>query len=83
MSLEIDYATVTAILLPDGGHDVASGTFDTDSYEFVEAVPGESIPKLIVGGGTVQGVPATGFTFRETNGKEIVGPLTSILALRR
>ena len=80
MSLEIEYATVTGVLLSDGWHAVDPKTFDTDAYEFQEGTRVNR--RTIVSAGSVAGIPTTGFTFRE-DGIQIVGPLTSILALKR
>ena len=85
MSLAIQVDNVTDVLLADGWHKVGCSkdgvsSFDTDAYEFLE---GE---RLLVGGGTVAGIPSTGATWCEktSTGKFIVVvcPLTSILALR-
>lgn len=78
MSLLIDIDRVESVLLEDGWHDVLDGTFNLDSYEYVE---GE---QLILGGGQVQGVPSTGFAFdTELRGKRVRlrGPVTAILAV--
>ena len=90
MSLEINVDRVWGVLLSDGWHDVAPqaddkgiSSFNLDAYEFVWD------ETLIVGGGTVAGVPSTGFSFREvvknppsTQVRRIAGPLTAILAVR-
>jgi hypothetical protein len=39
--------------------------------------------QTIVGGGTVEGVPSTGFTFMTPTGSALAGPLTAILAVER
>lgn len=77
MSLSIDVDEVTAVLLADGWHTVVDESFTLDAYEF------HWQGQLLVGGGTVQGVPSTGFEFHGPDGQVWVGPLTSVLAIRR
>ncbi|MEV0374832.1 hypothetical protein AB0I10_34485 [Streptomyces sp. NPDC050636] len=75
VSLAINPDAITAVLLPDGWHDVRSGTFVLDAYEYVE---GDDVTH----GGGQSGICATGFEF--ATGREwIAGPLTSILAVRK
>jgi hypothetical protein len=89
MSLAIDLDTVTAVLLVDGWHTVLDKSFSIDAYEYVHE------GRTVLGGGAVEGVPSTGFTFKEQLFREggpqvgmpsgsalIAGPLTAILALR-
>lgn len=81
MSLGIDIDRVTSVLLAGRWYQVKKNsegvsTFDIDAYEFVE---GDCIR---VGGGTVPGVPATGFSFETSLGSIVVGPLTSIQAVK-
>jgi hypothetical protein len=40
MSLAIDPAQVTAVLLVDGWHHVHGGSFDLEAYEYVAPQPG-------------------------------------------
>lgn len=76
MSLAIQTADITAVLLTDGWHPVTPGTFDLDSYEYLED------DQLLHGGGH-SGVCATGFTFQaEDTNQRITGPLTAIQAVR-
>lgn len=78
MSLAIDTATVTNVLLAGEWHEVARGSFSLDSYEYVE-------DDDVVHGGGHSGVCATGFAFvpRGGNGSSVVsGPLTAIQAVR-
>ena len=87
MSLAIDVNTVTAVLLPDGWHNVADRSFDIDSYEFVEhhrPDPHRYTQALLSEGGEPL-IPASGFRFIEDDGDAtpIEGPLTSVLAVRR
>lgn len=79
MSLAINPANVTGVLLADGWHDVEPGSFAIDAYEYVE--PDGFVA---LGGGTVAGVPSTGFAFALAAEDQfgITGPLTSILAVR-
>lgn len=76
MSLNIDAQDVQEVLLHDGWHEVAKGSFGFDAYEVVEAED-EHIALW------QPDDCATGFSFltRDTE-VEIVGPMTSILALR-
>jgi hypothetical protein len=83
MSLAIQVDDVWEVLLPDGWHKVAplveeseASSFDTDAYEYME---GKS---LLYNG-------VTGFRFVEASttgnqewGVEILGPISSILAVR-
>lgn len=78
MSLYIDAATVQAVLLADGWHEVTA--FDLDSYEFHSE-------DVVIHAGGHSGISATGFQFTETNeagdSEAIVsGPLSSVLAVR-
>lgn len=83
MSLAIDVAEVSAVLLADGWHAVAETSFAVDSYEFVAwDGPGIDDPVLLHAGGSA-GVCAAGFRFRTPDGDEISGPMTSILAVDR
>lgn len=75
MSLNIDVDKVTEVLLADGWHTVADGSFDLDSYEFHHG-------DHVLHGGGRSGVCATGFTFRDANGESLFGPLTAILAVK-
>ncbi len=85
MSLAIDVDSVSAVLLGDGWHTVADGSFLLDSYEFVWQ-------ETLVHGGGDGGSCATGFCFLEDfddNAGEacrgdkarVSGPLTAILAV--
>jgi len=79
MSLYIDIDNVTHMLLATGWYEVTEDSFNLDAYEF------HDLRELLVGGGTVDGVPATGFTFTTVidGGRTVMsGPLTAILAVR-
>ena len=81
MSLYINADNVTAVLLPEVGwlpvDKLSSGrsSFDLDSYEFHRG------NRSLLGGGTEKHVPATGFVFT-SEGKQVYGPLTSVLAVK-
>jgi hypothetical protein len=90
MSLAINIDHVVSVLLGDGDwHDVLQekgvSTFDTDSYEYVRGSLKGGDFELIVGGGSVAGIPATGARWEEIDRgvKSVVScPLTSVLAVR-
>ena len=79
--------------LPNGWQS----SFDIDSYEFVQspepydaALDHERIgpdefrqrhTRTVVGGGTAEGVTATGFSFVAKGGAVVSGPLTAVLAV--
>jgi hypothetical protein len=76
MSLRINVDKVKQVLLADGWHKVIDGSFDIDAYEFLWN------DTVLVGGGTVQGVPSTGAMWTEEDGSYIACPLTAILAVK-
>lgn len=81
MSLAVNPNKIEYALLPDGWHSVVSGSFDIDSYEYVDG------DFVLLGGGRCEGVPSTGFSFVEYAEDErrsfrISGPLTALLAVR-
>lgn len=90
MSLAINPDFVVAILLADGWHDVTMGSFYLDSFEFV--YPDSDTGRMdIAHGGGNSGICATGFRAkviyddedpRSDLAPDVVGPLTSILAVR-
>jgi hypothetical protein len=84
MSLAIEMSDVTAVLLADGWHEVAEDSFYIDSYEYVDSYPAhlDRDPLVVLGGGREPLIPATGFTFRDTDGALIYGPMTSIIAVK-
>jgi hypothetical protein len=75
-SLFVDVDAVDAVLLADGWHEVDSKSFDLDAYEFHHE------KNIVLAGGSVAGVPSTGARWTEPDGKRIVCPITSILAVR-
>jgi hypothetical protein len=76
MSLAIEVDAVTAVLLKDGWHTVVDHTFEIDAYEYVHE--GE----FQLRGGTVEGVAATGATWREPGGDSVACAFTAIIAVR-
>lgn len=76
MSLSIDVDKVTAVYVAGDWHQVADASFDLDSYEYRHG------DHWLVKGGTVEGVPSTGFSFRTYEGESMVGPITAIEAVR-
>lgn len=74
MSLSIDVASVTDVLLADGWHKIDDGSFNLDAYEFLEG------DRVVLKGGQ-SGICATGFSF-VSQGTQYSGPLTSVLAVR-
>ena len=76
MSLEIRIHQIESVLLADGWHTVMDQSFNTDSYEFIEG------DRTILGGGSVEGLPSTGATWKESGGKVLCCPLTSVLAFK-
>lgn len=80
MSLSIQISQVGAVLLADGWHEIMSGTFDLDSYEFLDGAD-------LVHGGGASGVCSTGFSYvpQSSGGtpgtSRICGPLTAVLAV--
>ena len=82
MSLRIQIDHVWRVLLANGWYTVApdpsdpdASSFDVAAYEYVD---GDAV---LVAGGTVPGVPSTGFAFTDTAGQQLRGPLTAILAV--
>lgn len=89
MSLTIDVDRVAAVLLGDGWHQVATRSFNIDSYEYIWT-DGDTRTLLHEGGRS--GVCATGFTFLEDLDENaggayvgdevrVCGPMTAILAV--
>ncbi len=89
MSLAIDPATVTHVLLADGWHRIEDESFCLDAYEYVE---GDLDSLVLIHGGGASGVCTTGFRFLEDldgnagtahvgDHQCVSGPLTSVLAV--
>jgi hypothetical protein len=76
MSLAIDTDKVVAVCLNGAWHEVNGESFDLDSYEFFQG------GYCVLSGGQVDGVVSTGFRFIDKHGNDVVGPMTSITALR-
>lgn len=82
MSLMINPDMVTAVHLATGRFEVESGSFDLDSYEYVQPHTNPDRDGLVLHGGGNSGVCATGFAFRLPGGVvTMCGPLTAILAV--
>lgn len=74
MSLAIDIEKIRSVLLADGWHDITTGSFDLDAFEFIS---GENT----IHKGGQSDVCATGFRFVDKSGT-VCGPLTTVLAVR-
>ena len=81
MSLAIDMARVTSVLLGGEWIAVIAESFDIDSYEFMDDRFGLGDPRSVRHGGGASGICASGFYFESSNGF-VYGPLTSIQAVR-
>lgn len=98
MSLAIDCVKVGGVLLVDGWHEVAPGTFGCDAYEYLWSGMGATpyveaeqqmhangqydYDPVLVHGGGQGGVCSTGFSFTTPDGEHLYGPLTAILAVK-
>jgi hypothetical protein len=82
MSLLINPAKVSRVLLADGWHDVKPGSFYLDSYEYGEMYENHGDVKFDMQfrGGVCSLVPSTGFSF-DTGMGRVRGPITAILAV--
>ena len=77
MSLAIQVDEVQEVLLSDGKwYVVKDKTFTLDAYEFYHG------PEVLLGGGSVQGVPSTGARWNGKNGRLFSCPLTAIQAVK-
>ncbi|MFF1873040.1 hypothetical protein [Streptomyces sp. CB03911] len=72
MNLHVNANEVAAVLLADGWHEVRAGTFVTGPFAFAGATDGSSAD--------VGGQPGFGLTTDE--GAVVMGPLSSLLAVR-
>ena len=77
MSLAIDTDKITEVMLPDGWHTVAKGSFSLDAYEYVK--DGKT---LFRAGQEGLVLPATGFVFTDASGETICGPISSVRAVK-
>ena len=69
MNIFVDPSLISEVLLKDGWHVVVPGTFFMGKYALVEPnLPAPAAP---------------GFTFHESGGASIAGPMSSVLAVRR
>lgn len=83
MSLALEVDNVVEVLLRDGWHKVVEDSFEIDAYEFTHRDdPGQRDADIRVGGGAVEGVSATGGTWKEPGGTWVACPFPSILAVR-
>ena len=88
MSLAIDVDTITQVLIAGTWYKIKDKSFALDSYEFIwwsgprtNRNGGDNHPELLHGGGN-DGICATGFTFKTTEGDLMSGPLDRITAVR-
>ena len=86
----IDAKQICSVLLADGWHTVADGTFDVGEYEY-HSGPGKASPgtlggsQVVLHGSAEPLVSTKGFGFKEeldNRRRFIYGPVTSILAVR-
>jgi hypothetical protein len=82
VSLLIDVDEVVEVLLEDGWHPVVDSSFTLDAYEFIWQEEGSQGSPHVLHGGGQSGITAAGFAFKEITGSYLLGPLTSVLALR-
>jgi hypothetical protein len=75
MSLGIQLDEIKHVLLGDRWHEVETGSFALDTYEFMEG--GQAVAR-----GDGQLITTVGFMFREPGGHIVAGPLSSILAVQ-
>lgn len=73
--MPIETSNITAVLLADGWHQIKPGSFEETA--FVIGEPGRYDDIL----GPREGI-GPGFTFSEVDGREVSGPMTSVLAVR-
>ena len=86
MSLAIDVARVTHVLLADGWHEVADGSFTVAPYEFGRPADSGADDRdfVVLYNSSNMGADPMGFEFTEARtGALISGPLASVSAVRR
>ena len=86
MSLAIDVSRVTHVLLADGWHEVADGSFTVAPYEFGRsgAATGGDRGFVVLNGTGTPGIDPLGFDFTEARtNASLCGPLGSVIAVRR
>jgi len=85
MRLAIDVARVTHVLLADGWHEVADGSFNVAPYEFGHADTGADERDFVVSyNSSTMGTDPMGFEFTEARTNALMsGQLTSVIAVRR
>ena len=75
MSLAIDVDIIEKVLLSDGWHEVADGSFQVDAYEYIHG------GRAVLSAGQAQGLTSTGAQRREPSGTMVACPITAILAV--
>ena len=75
MSLAIDVDIIEKVLLSDGWHEVADGSFQVDAYEYSHG------GRAVLSAGQVPGLTSTGAQWREPSGTMVACPITAILAV--
>lgn len=76
MSLAIPVDNVVSVMLEDGWHYVIENSFEIDIFEFMRG------NDLRLGGGTVEGVSATGARWKEPDGFWVSCQVPQILAVK-
>ncbi len=76
--MRINTDAVTAVLIAGTWYEMDDGSFDLDSYEFMDGEGG-----CCIHGGGASGVCATGYVFK-IRGRSVrmSGPLTAVQAVR-
>ena len=86
MSLAIDVGRITHVLLADGWHEVADGSFTVAPYEFgrpANTGAGDGDFAVLYNSSNT-GTDPMGFEFTEARTSALIGgPLTSVIAVRR
>ncbi len=84
MSLAIDVTRVTHVLLADGWHEVADGSFTVAPYEFGRPADTRADDLAVLYNSGSMGTGPMGFEFTEARTSALIGgPLTSVIAVRR
>jgi hypothetical protein len=86
MSLAIDVTRVTHVLLADGWHEVADGSFTVAPYEFGRPANtgADEHDFAVLYNSSNTGTDPMGFEFTEARTSALIGgPLASVIAVRR
>ncbi len=84
MSLAIDVTRITHVLLADGWHEVADGSFTVAPYEFGRPANTEAGDFAVLYNSSNMGTDPMGFEFTEARTSALIaGPLSSVIAVRR